>query len=129
MRRFSFKKLVRDKIPDDTARNGGKAMVKILNDAEYLSELNKKLVEEVEELSRDGKVDSSELADVYEILDAIKKVLKITDGQIEQERRAKAEAKGIFEKRLYIEYQEVPETFPFISYYEKNPDKYPEIKE
>lgn len=45
----SYKKLVRDYIPDIIKDNGEVPIVRILDDEEYLKELNKKLLEEVNE--------------------------------------------------------------------------------
>ena len=42
-----YNKLVRDNIPEIMIKNGAKPVIRILNDEEYLRELNKKLSEEV----------------------------------------------------------------------------------
>ena len=45
----SYKKLVRDKIPEICKNNGEEPVIRILSDQEYLQELNKKLQEEMKE--------------------------------------------------------------------------------
>ena len=45
----TYNKLVRDKIPEIIEGNGEKPVTRILNDEEYLKELNTKLQEEVNE--------------------------------------------------------------------------------
>ena len=49
--------------------NGAKTVTRILNDEEYLRELNKKLLEEVNEYLESG--DILELADIEEVLQSI----------------------------------------------------------
>ena len=42
----NYNKLVRDNIPDIIKNNGGEPIIRILDDSEYKSELEKKLYEE-----------------------------------------------------------------------------------
>ena len=42
-----YNKLVRDKIPEIMINKGCKPVTRILNDEDYLKELNKKILEEV----------------------------------------------------------------------------------
>lgn len=57
-----YNKLVRDNIPEIMIKNGAKPVTRILSDNEYLEELNKKLLEEVNEYLSSG--DILELADI-----------------------------------------------------------------
>lgn len=57
-----YNKLVRDNIPEIMINNGAKPVIRILNDEEYLVELNKKLQEELHEYLLDGNIE--ELADL-----------------------------------------------------------------
>ena len=59
-----YNKLVRDNIPEIMIKNGAKPVTRILSEEEYLSELNKKLLEEVNEYL--------ESEDVMEIADILK---------------------------------------------------------
>ena len=57
-----FNKLVRDKIPEIIASKGEYAKTRILDNDEYKKELDKKLLEEVNEYMTDDNVE--ELADI-----------------------------------------------------------------
>ena len=62
-------KLVRDKIPQIIIADGRTPIVRTLSDEEYLSELDRKLNEEVAEYQADKSLE--EMADVLEVLLAI----------------------------------------------------------
>ena len=64
-----FNKLVRDKIPEIIENNNEFCKTRILNDDEYLVELNKKIKEELNEYLESGEIE--ELADLEEVLRAI----------------------------------------------------------
>ena len=68
-----FNKLVRDRIPEIIEGNGEIAVTRMLDDTEYKLELEKKLLEECNEVlsavSHDERIE--ELADVLEVLCAI----------------------------------------------------------
>ena len=64
-----YNKLVRDNIPEIMIENGAKPVTRILSDEEYLRELNKKLLEEVNEYLESGNI--LELADIEEVLQSI----------------------------------------------------------
>ena len=52
-----YNKLVRDKIPEIMINKGCKPVTRILNDEDYLNELNKKILEEVNEYLESGEVE------------------------------------------------------------------------
>lgn len=62
-------KLVRDKIPEIIIADGKKPIIRILDNDEYLQELDKQLNEEIAEYQADKSVE--EMADVLEVLFAI----------------------------------------------------------
>ena len=62
----TFNKLVRDRIPEIIRKNGETPIVKTLDEREFEQELNKKLLEEVNEYLADGNIE--ELADIEEVL-------------------------------------------------------------
>ena len=64
-----YNKLVRDNIPEIMISNGAEPVTRILSEEEYLNELNKKILEEVNEYLESGSIE--ELADVEEVLRAI----------------------------------------------------------
>ena len=67
-----FNKLVRDKIPKIIKNNNEEPITRILNDEEYKIELEKKLLEEYNEvLNATGGDYLEELADMLEVIDAL----------------------------------------------------------
>jgi len=96
-----YNKLVRDKIPEIMINNGAKPVTRILNEEEYLQELNKKILEEVNEYLVDGNVE--ELADIEEVLIAILNVKNVSREEFENIREAKVLKRGAFEKRIFLE--------------------------
>ena len=98
---MSYKKLVRDKIPEIIMRNGDSPITRILNNDNYIKELNIKLKEECEEYLSSGEVE--ELADLEEVLRAILKTKSVTYEEFEKIRLEKVEKRGAFEKRIYLE--------------------------
>lgn len=99
--KYVYNKLVRDKIPEQINKiNGRKANYRILNDSEYLKELNKKLFEEAYEFVEEYSVE--ELADLTEVIFAIMKVNNISIEDIENARKSKNNIKGSFNKKIYL---------------------------
>lgn len=96
-----FNKLVRDKIPEIIEQNGETAKIRILGNEEYIKELNTKLKEEVEEYLVDNNVE--EIADIIEVLLAILKYNKIEYSEFDKLRASKAEKRGAFEQRIFLE--------------------------
>lgn len=96
-----YNKLVRDKILEIIKANGQQATHKILEDDEYAEELVKKLFEEVEEYKKDRNTD--ELADIIEVVYALAKLHGCTPEQLEQIRLDKAQKRGGFDKKIFLE--------------------------
>lgn len=94
-------KLVRDNIPDIIRQSGHECKYRILSDADYLNELNTKLNEEVAEYQESKSIE--ELADTMEVILAILKVRGWTLDELEEIRRNKAEARGGFEGKIFLE--------------------------
>ena len=80
---------------------GAKPVTRILSDEEYLTELNKKLLEEVNEYLESGEVE--ELADIKEVFLAILEVKQISNENLEEIRINKVKKRGAFKKRLFLE--------------------------
>ena len=99
-----YNKLVRDNIPEIMISNGAKPVTRILNDEEYLNELNKKLEEEVAEYLQDNRVE--EIADIVEVLYAILKSKNINLKDFDDIRTAKKIKKGSFDKKIFLEKEE-----------------------
>ena len=97
-----YNKLVRDKIPEIIKTRGVKSCnFKILNNTEYLQSLNKKLQEELNEYLESGEIE--ELADIEEVLRSILKVKNITYADFEKIRQNKADTRGSFNDKIFLE--------------------------
>ena len=92
-------KLVRDKIPEIIKNDGKKPVVQILSDEEYLTELDKKLNEEVAEYQADKSLE--EMADIAEVLFAICEARGHSVEELMQMRETKREKRGGFKDRIY----------------------------
>ena len=97
----TYNKLVRDKILEIIEANGQQSTHKILEDDEYAEEHTKKLFEEVEEYKKDRNTD--ELADIIEVVYALAKLHGCTPEQLEQIRLDKAQKRGGFDKKIFLE--------------------------
>lgn len=96
-----YNKLVRDKIEDIMIEKGAKPVTRILSNEEYLKELEKKLLEEVNEYLESKEVE--ELADIEEVIIAILEAKNISRENLEEIRQAKVKKRGAFKRRLFLE--------------------------
>ena len=96
-----YNKLVRDRIPEIIKKDNCIANIKILNEKDYKKELDKKLLEEVNEYLKDDNI--NEIADILEVIYAILKLKNIPKEEIEQIRIDKLKKRGAFEKRIFLE--------------------------
>jgi len=130
MRYFRYKKLVRDKIVESMKNNGQKPLgVKILDDKMFMQELIKKLIEESIEMLQVNDIDElkEELSDVVEIINYLKKTLKLSDKRLAELLKLKKDKNGGFDKRLFLDRVGIPEENNRIGYYLNNQDRYPEV--
>lgn len=97
---MSNNKLVRDNIPQIMAKNGQKAVIRILNDAEYSVELEKKLDEEVREFHEDKKLE--ELADILEVVYALCEAQGHTAAELQAVYDKKHAERGGFAEKLFL---------------------------
>ena len=98
---YNYNKLVRDRIPEEINNSDGKkANYKILNDNDYLQELDKKLFEEAHEFVEEHSVD--ELADLMEVIYAIMKTKNISFEDVKIARDVKNKKKGAFKDKVYL---------------------------
>lgn len=99
--RYTYNKLVRDKIPESIdSIEGRKAKWKIMNDEEYIKELNKKLLEEAHEFIEENSVE--ELADIVEVIQSIMKAKNISYEKLKKVQKMKREKKGGFNNRIFL---------------------------
>lgn len=100
-----YNKLVRDNIPEIIIKDNCKPITRILSDAEYKHELEKKLLEEYNEVLGTATSEDriEELADMLEIIQSLasleNKSLKDVNN-IAKKKRAK---RGGFEKKIFLE--------------------------
>lgn len=99
-----YNKLVRDRIPEIIQKDNKKAIVKTLDEKEYIAELRKKLAEELNEyLESQNDPDAlEELADVLELVYELSRVHGADPERLEKIRKRKAEKRGGFGKRLFL---------------------------
>ena len=130
MRTFLQKKLWRDKMIDLVEKNhGSKVDWHILDDQEFNKEIRIKLLEEASEvasaLSRTNLIE--ELADLYEVIDALISVNSITKEEIFAEQtRKRNERGGFYGKKFVTQAHHLPGSNPE-QYCLADPTKYPEV--
>ncbi len=97
---YKYNKLVRDKIPQNIEVQGKKCKYYLLDEEEYKKELDKKLLEEANEFIADHSIE--EMADLMEVIGAIKKSHNLAEKDIENVRLQKKAKKGAFEEKIYL---------------------------
>jgi len=130
MKYFRFAKLVRDKIPGHMASDNQVLFgVRKLEAPESVKELCKKVLEETRELADAENIESmkGEIADVQEVLDCLKKELKLEDKELSRYRERKISKNGGFDDMIYVEYIGCEDDSKWTGYYLKNQDRYPQI--
>lgn len=99
-----YNKLVRDLIPQVIEKAGSKFTSRTLDPSEHLTEIKKKLYEEVQEfretITRQDALE--ELADILELIHAVLPIHEATYEDLEEIRIAKKEKRGGFEEGIYL---------------------------
>lgn len=98
---MKYNKLVRDNIPEIILQKGKKAVTHIADEREYAKKLEEKLSEEVNEFLFSKS--EEELADVYEVIDAIVDFRKLDKKKADVIKKEKGEIKGKFVKRIILD--------------------------
>lgn len=100
-----YNKLVRDKIPEIIEANGEKPIIRILENNEYKDELEKKLLEEYNEVlkAKSSNERIEELADMIEVIISLAKLENKSLDDIIKTANKKREKRGGFEKRIFLE--------------------------
>ena len=100
-----YNKLVRDRIPEIIEESGKKANYRVLSQEEYRQALKDKLLEEVLELlaAKTKEEMIEELADIDEVIRTMKIVFNISRTEVDFFAMHKANEKGEFEKRYFLE--------------------------
>lgn len=101
--RYNYNKLVRDKIPEEIdSQIGRKCKYRILNDEEYLKELNRKVLEEANEFIEENSIE--ELGDLMEVINAIMKLKGYSMEDVNEVMKIKEKKKGAFNNKIFLEY-------------------------
>ena len=99
-----YNKLVRDNIPEIIKSNGENPITRILTDEEYKLELDKKLLEEYNEvIEASGNDRIEELADMLEVMISIAELENKTLEDIINICEEKRKKRGGFKKKFYLE--------------------------
>ena len=96
----TYNKLVRDRIPEIIAARGAMCETEILNDADYLALLDKKLDEELAEYHQDQNLE--ELADLLEVIRACAAARGYSVSELEALRAKKAAERGGFADKILL---------------------------
>lgn len=96
----TYNKLIRDNILKIMEDKGCKVTYRILDDKEYLKELEKKLLEEVNEYLEEH--DPEEMADILEVLYALLEFNNKTMEEVEEIRIKKRNKKGAFKNKIFL---------------------------
>ena len=94
-------KLVRDRIPEIIESSGKRAVIHRLTTEAYLTALDAKLDEELAEYQADKSME--ELADLLEVMMAVAAARGHDFSEIEAIRREKADKRGGFRERIWLE--------------------------
>jgi predicted house-cleaning noncanonical NTP pyrophosphatase (MazG superfamily) len=95
-----YNKVIRDKMPEIIADSGKKYTLKQLDDASFLAEIEKKLIEEVNEYSESKDIE--ELADLLEVIYRISELRGVNSDELDEIRKEKAEKRGKFASNLFL---------------------------
>ena len=100
-----YNKMIRDNIPEIIAASNKKANVRTLSNDEFFYELKKKLIEESTELLETSSKEDviEELADIYELIEFIKKEAGIDEAAVLKFKEEKNKKRGSFIKKLFLE--------------------------
>jgi predicted house-cleaning noncanonical NTP pyrophosphatase (MazG superfamily) len=105
--RVTYNKLIRDRIPEIIQADGHRAVTRVLGTQAYRSALVAKLVEEGQEAQTASPDDlPGELADLFEVLQALLPTLAMTWPDLVALAATKRAQRGGFTRRLFLEYVE-----------------------
>lgn len=131
MIRFYLQKLVRDKVVAKCLDDPEVLHTEYreLEGAEFRRELQRKIHEEADEipLGDDDREESlKELADLQEVVDMLRQDFGFSLAEVQREMERKKQDKGGFEKRHYIEYNDIADGSKWIDMFRAQPEKYKE---
>ena len=103
----TYNKLIRDLIPEIIHAAGTQAHIEVMTEPEYRQALLDKLVEEAQEAAHaadDERI--TELADLYEVIDAILAAWHISREEVLKTQRERRQQRGGFERRFKLRWTE-----------------------
>ncbi len=95
-----YNKLVRDKIPEIIEQDGKRCLTETLSEEAYILALDNKIGEELAEYLSEPCLE--ELADLMEVIYAAAVARGFALEELERVRKAKADKRGGFEKRIFL---------------------------
>lgn len=98
---MKYNKLVRDKIPAIIEKKGKRVRCRILNNAEYVKALERKLDEEVAEFHKSKNIE--ELVDILAVVEALSRIYGGGVYELQEFHRQKLISRGGFDLRLFLE--------------------------
>ena len=100
----TYNKLIRDRIPEIIHQQGESCDVVILNNEEYRQALRAKVMEEAQEVATaEGEDLAGEIADLYEVLDALLESHALSATSIKEIQSKKRAERGGFTQRLFLQ--------------------------
>ena len=133
MVRFYLQKLVRDKVVKKCLDDPEvlHTEYRTLDKQEFRRELLRKVHEEADEIPLgDDQRDEllKELADLQEVVDALRQALGFSIEQVQEAMARKKQKKGGFDNRHYIEYNDLVDNSKWVEIFRAQPEKYREEK-
>lgn len=104
--KITYNKLIRDNIPDIMNKANKNYKTRIYDNDEYILALKNKVVEEANEVKESMNKEEliNEIADLYEVIEALMVQENITVEQINSAKVLKTQKNGAFQKQLCLEY-------------------------
>jgi len=103
MSKTYYNKLVRDRIPEIIQNKGSQFEIQEMSNEEYLTALKEKLLEEAKEVFEAESDDLvTELADLYEVIDALMDIYDIDRNLVLKQQNMRKIERGGFIKRIKL---------------------------
>lgn len=103
--KIEYNKLVRDRIPKIIEQDNCTCKYHIADDDEFEVKLHEKLTEEINEFHENPN--SEEMADILEVLEALRKHYKISLEKVKHQKELKKVNRGGFDEKLILEWTKV----------------------
>lgn len=100
MKKITYHKLIRDKIPAIIEAQGNSCVTQVLSEDDYLKMLDEKLSEELAEYQESKSIE--ELADLLEVMRSVVAARGYTWEALEAVRQQKFQKRGGFAERLLL---------------------------